>query len=98
MTVLDPHPASIPARRAFRSRFGPWNGGAVRPGRSDEKPETPESRILPATGSSNDYLRDTDPGLLQAGQIIGEFNTWSAERLPELYAAGYVGGPTTTCG
>jgi hypothetical protein len=54
--------------------------------------------IPPATGSSNDYPRDTDPGLLQAWQIIGEFNTWSAERLPELYAAGYVGGPTTTCG
>jgi hypothetical protein len=64
----------------------------------EDKPETPESRVPPATGSSNDYLRATDPALLQARQTLGGFNTWFAERLPELYAAGYVAGPTTTCG
>jgi hypothetical protein len=67
------------------------SSGRVQPS-FEEKPETPESRIPPATGSSNDYLRDTDPALLRARQILGEFNTWFAERLPELYAAGYVGG------
>lgn len=65
--------------------------GAGRP-EPDEKPDTPESRIPPPTGSSNDYLRDTDPALLRAREILGEFNHWFAERLPELYAADYVGG------
>jgi hypothetical protein len=56
-----------------------------------EKPDDPRSRIPPPTGSSNDYLRDTDPTLLQARQTLGEFNTWRAERERELYDAGFVG-------
>jgi len=44
-----------------------------------EKPDDPRSRIPPPTGSSNDYLRDTDPALLQARQTLGELNIWRAE-------------------